>query len=151
METITDFLKITIPQKVSESISEILHTSAQVGDLTIKLQTFETEYHVMHELMATFHMKQQSTTLDMETMNELLRKQNRDLIEQLAVCRGAILRLDKTIEACHLRIDEQQQRIERYLLFAIIYTSVLLHWSVLCMYSVHLDIVHSILFIIILF
>ena len=60
-------------------------------------------------------MEQQSSTLDMETMNELLRKQNRDLIEQLAVCRGAILRLDKTIEACLLRIDEQQHRIERYI------------------------------------
>ena len=138
METITDFLKITIPQKVSESISEILHTSAQVGDLTIKLQTFETEYHVMHELMATFHMKQQSTTLDMETMNELLRKQNRDLIEQLAVCRGAILRLDKTIEACHLRIDEQQQRIERYVTSSYNIHVRLLHWSVLYVYSIHL-------------
>lgn len=112
MEPITDFVKVTIPQRVTECVSEILHTSTQINGLSIKLQTFETEYHVMHELMATFHMKQ-SSGVDMETMNELLRKQNKDLIEQLAVCRGAIIRLDKVLENCNIRIDEQQQRIER--------------------------------------
>ena len=115
METITNFLKITIPEKVTDSISEILHTSTQIIGLAVKLNTFETEYHVMHELMATFHMKQ-SSSIDMETMNELLRKQNKDLIEQLAVCRGAIMRLERAIELCNTRIDEQQQKIQRLVL-----------------------------------
>lgn len=115
MEPITDFLKVTIPQRVTESVSEILHTSTQMTALTIKLQTFETEYHVMHELMATFHMKHSSNGSggDVETMNEMLKKQNKDLIEQLAVCRGAILRLEKLLENCNTRIDEQQKRIEK--------------------------------------
>lgn len=120
MESITDFIKVSVPQRVGESVSEILHTAIQVNsdNLSTKLQTFQTEYHVMHELMATFHMKESSGgatgSNDTERMNELLKKQNKDLIEQIAVCRGAIMRLESKIQSLYTIIEEQGKRIERY-------------------------------------
>lgn len=59
---------------------------------SVTLLTFESDYHLI---------------------NKKIQKQNRDLIEQLSVCRGAILRLENAIELCHVRIDEHQLRIER--------------------------------------
>ena len=114
MESITDFIKVSIPHRVEDSISEILHTAVQIPaqSLTVKLQTFETEYHVMHEIMATFHMKESSSSIS--DTNELLRKQNKDLIEQLAVCRGAILRLESIVTSLNERVEEQEKRLEKY-------------------------------------
>ncbi|XP_019854945.1 PREDICTED: TBC1 domain family member 1-like isoform X2 [Amphimedon queenslandica] len=113
MESITDFIKVSIPHSVEDSVSEILHTAVQIPaqSLAIKLQTFETEYHVMHEIMATFHMKESSSSVS--DTNELLRKQNKDLIEQLAVCRGAILRLESMVTSLNERVEEQEKRIEK--------------------------------------
>ena len=115
METITDFLKNTIPLRVADHSSEILHTASQLGDLSSKLKTFETEYLVMHELMSTFHMEKKVVLSDTEAVNELLRKQNKDLIEQVVMCRGAIMRLEATIEMMQKALSEQETRMERYM------------------------------------
>ena len=114
METITDYIKTHIPLHVMESSSEILHTATQLGDFSTKLQTFETEYHVMHELMATFHKEKRSGFIDVESENELLRKQNKELIEQVVVCRGAILRLEKAVQVLEENFSKQQKRMDRY-------------------------------------
>lgn len=113
MESITDFIKVSIPHSVEDSVSEILHTAVQIQaqSLSIKLQTFETEYHVMHEIMATFHMKESSSSVS--DTNDLLRKQNKDLIEQLAVCRGALMRLESIVTSLNERVEEQEKRIEK--------------------------------------
>ena len=114
METITDYIKTHIPLHVMESSSEILHTATQLGELSTRLQTFETEYHVMHELMATFHKEKRSGFIDVESENELLRKQNKELIEQVVVCRGAILRLEKAVQVLEENFSKQQKRMDRY-------------------------------------
>ena len=121
METITDFLKNTIPERVINDSSEILHSATQLGDLSAKLKTFETEYHVMHDLMSTFHLEKKVAISDTEAMNDVLRKQNKDLIEQVVMCRGAIMRLESNVNILQqaysdqqLIIADQQQRLNRY-------------------------------------
>ena len=112
METITNFVKTVIPNVVHEGMAEIIHTAIQLGDLDIKLQTYETEYQVMHELNQVF----QPTVVasNFETMNEVLRKQNKDMIEQLAVCRGAVIRLENTVNILMERLEQQDLKISRY-------------------------------------
>ncbi len=111
METITDFLKTTIPLRVTNDSAEILHSAMQLGDLSSKLKIFETEYLVMHELMSTFHMEKKVALSDTEAMNTLLRRQNKDLIEQVVLCRGAIMRLESTVSQLQTAFTEQQQQL----------------------------------------
>ena len=114
MESICDYLKQSVPESVSrgETMVEIFHLAYDYGDIKTKLQTFETEYQVMHELHASFHRGSQ-TVSDLESMNDLLRKQNKDLIEQLAVCRGAIVTLECTVGSLQKAVEEQQRRLDR--------------------------------------
>lgn len=111
METITSFLKSEIPERVSHDSSEILHSASQIGDLSSKLKTFETEYLVMHELMSTFHMEKKVAMSDTEATNDLLRKQNKDLIEQVVMCRGAIMRLESAVTMLQNTCTSQQQQL----------------------------------------
>ena len=89
-------------------MAEIIHTAIQLGDLNIKLQIYETEYQVMHELNQVF---QPTVANDFETMNEVLRKQNKDMVEQLAVCRGAVIRLENTVNILMERVEQQELKI----------------------------------------
>ena len=111
METITEFLKTAIPSRVTNDSSEILHSATQLGDLSSKLKTFETEYLVMHELMSTFHLEKKVAISDTEAMNDLLRKQNKDLIEQVVYCRGAIMRLESSLDALQQAYTDQQKQL----------------------------------------
>ena len=111
METITEFLKATIPLRVTDDSAEILHSATQLSDLSSKLKTFETEYLVMHELMSTFHMEKKVALSDTEAMNTLLRRQNKDLIEQVVLCRGAIMRLESTVGQLQTAFTEQQNQL----------------------------------------
>lgn len=44
--------------------------------------------------------------------NKNIMSQNKELIKELAIFRGAVVRLENTIELCHIRIDELQLKIE---------------------------------------
>lgn len=98
MELICNFLKNSIPIFLNEQsvMMEIFLSVAQYGNIHTKLETYETEFYVMHEMKASSHHA--------ESMNELF-------IEQLAMCRGAIVALENTVSSLHKIIEEQQQRL----------------------------------------
>ena len=79
-------------------------------ELGSKLQSFETEYEVMDELRATFEVHQDIT--DIESMNETLKKQNKELIEHLAICHGSIKSLESMVQGLQHELKAQTQRIE---------------------------------------
>ena len=95
-------------------MAEVFHSAYHYGDIKTKLQTYETEYQVMHELHASFHHGSQAVS-DLESMTDLLRKQNKDLIEQVAVCRGAIVALENVVGSLQKMVEEQQHRLDRYM------------------------------------
>ena len=83
-------------------------------DLGNKLETFETEYDVIEDLTARFNMD--GAILDLDTMQETLRKQNKELIEQLAICHTSIRKLETTVSGLVSVINGQEQRLRRYVL-----------------------------------
>ena len=87
-------------------------TDALQLDLGNKLQTFETEFQLIAELTESFQVGLE--TPDLDSMNGMLKKQSRELIEQLAICRGSIQNLESTIQSLKEQVSSQQQRIERY-------------------------------------
>ena len=80
-------------------------------DLGNKLQTFEAEYFVLEELTASFSVE--AEVQDLKMLNESFRSYNKELIEQLALCRGMIGNLESTVAALQDTVREQQRRIDR--------------------------------------
>ena len=114
MELICDYLKVSLPASVKSgsTMAELLHSAYQYPDISIKLESFETEYQVMHEMNAS--MKQETeVALDLESMNKLLKKNNNDLIEQLTTCRCDIASLTSEVSTLQKIVGEQQIRLER--------------------------------------
>lgn len=110
MESTSDYLKNNLPLVVEDKITTIVTNALQM-DLRSKLQTFETEYQVMDELSSAFRLDIKVETL--ESVNEVLKKQNKELIEQLAICRGSIRNLETTVLAMQQELEAQRERIER--------------------------------------
>ena len=114
MELICEYLKMSLPASVksASTMAEILHSAYQYPDISMKLESFETEYQVMHEMNAS--MKQGTdVVLDLESMNELFKKNNNNLIEQLTVCRCEVASLTSEVSTLRKIIEDQQLRLER--------------------------------------
>ncbi len=111
MEAITHYLKEQLPAHVLDNMPTIFSDALRV-DLGSKLQAFETEYQIMAELTASFQIDME-TPPSLESLNNLLKKQNRELIEQLAICRGSIRGLESTVSSLQAEVDEQRDRIQR--------------------------------------
>ena len=114
MEFIADYLKTSLPRSVSTptTMSEIMHSAYQYPEIATKLQTFETEYLVINEMRTSMTHDTQEV-LDLESMNDLLKKNNNELIEQVAFCRAEIVLLNNTVAALQKMLLEQQYRLER--------------------------------------
>lgn len=110
MESILNFLKVTMPSLAAKDI-QVIFKRALEYNLGNKLETFETEYDVIEDLTASFNMD--GVITDMETMQDTLRKQNKELIEQLAICHTSIRKLEATVTSLLATINAQDQRIQR--------------------------------------
>lgn len=94
-------------------MSTILENALKI-DLGNRLQSFETEFWVMEELRASFPVDLDAP--DLESMNEALRKQNRALIEQLAIAHGAIRNLEDAVQELQQKFEAQllSSKLDRY-------------------------------------
>ena len=110
MEAISHFLKERLPELVRNDSAQIF-SKVVTCDMEEKLGSYETEYIVINELTACFK------TEPGVDASEALRKQNKELIEQLAVCHTAIKRLEGTLTTVAKEMEAQRERIERYILF----------------------------------
>ena len=81
-------------------------------DLGDRLQTFETEYQIMAELTASFQVDREAPPT-LEGLNDILKKQNRELIEQLAICRGSIRGLEATVQSLKTELDDLHEQVVR--------------------------------------
>ena len=111
MESTSNYLKNHVPMEIMDNMQTIITDALQL-DLGNKLQTFETEFQLIAELTESFQVGLE--TPDLDSMNGMLKKQSRELIEQLAICRGSIQNLESTIQSLKEQVSSQQQRIERY-------------------------------------
>ncbi len=111
MEAICGYLKDTLPATILDNMTTIFSEALQMG-LGFKLEAFETEYQMMAELTANLQIDP-GTPPSLEGMNDLLKKQNRMLIEQLAICRGSIRGLEATVSALQAEVDEHKEKIHR--------------------------------------
>jgi len=83
MEDTVDYIKNDIPAKAMENVQEIVEAVLTCDvNVSLKLQHYEVEYCVMHELMSA------------GPADESLRKQNQDLIEHVAECKGSIAKME---------------------------------------------------------
>ena len=110
MESISEFLKEGMPQLVLHHMTTILDDAHHM-DLEAKLQNFETEYFVLEELTSSFSIE--SDPQDLKSMNESFKSHNKELIEQLAFCRGVISNLEGLVVSLQETVGEQQRRIDR--------------------------------------
>ena len=110
MESTSNYLKNHVPMKIMDNMQTIITEALQL-DLGNKLQTFETEFQLIAELTES---QVGLETPDLDSMNGMLQKKSRELIEQLAICRGSIQNLESTIQSLKEQVSSQQQRIERY-------------------------------------
>ena len=111
METISEFLKDQLPQLVLDNMATILEEALKM-ELGNKLQIYETEYYLMEELTSSFHIDEEAQ--DLKSLNACIRRQNRELIEQLAFHRGLICQLASTVETLQDRLKEQQIKLEKW-------------------------------------
>ena len=110
MESISEFLKEGMPQLVLNHVTTILEDAHHM-DLESKLQNFEMEYFVLEELTTSFSVE--SDAQDLKSLNESYRSHNKELIDQLAFCRGVISNLQSDVANLQETVREQQRRIER--------------------------------------
>ena len=87
-------------------MSDILEHALKL-DFGNRLQVFETEYRVMEGLTASFPVELDAP--DVEALNQVLMKQNRALIEQLAICHGAIHSLTDTVLKLQQKVEAQAE------------------------------------------
>ena len=76
----------------------------------MKLKGFEAEYHVLHNLKLSSSPRKEPGCLE-ETVEEV-RKQNSELIEQVAACRGAVTRLEAQLQSQLEREARKDRLIE---------------------------------------
>ena len=111
MESISEFLKESMPQLVLHHMTTILEDAHHMN-LETKLQNFETEYFVLEELTTSFSVE--SDTQDLKSLNESYKSHSKELIEQLMYCRGMISNLEGLVVSVQETVREQQNRIERW-------------------------------------
>lgn len=86
MEDTVDYIKNDIPAKALDNVQEIIDAVLTCDvNVSLKLQHYEVEYRVMHELAAA------------GPADESLRKQNQELIEHVAECKGSIAKMEAEI------------------------------------------------------
>lgn len=113
MEPTCIYLKNKLPEEILTNMSTILENALKI-DLGNRLQSFETEFWVMEELSSSFPVDLDAP--DLESMNEALRKQNRALIEQLAIAHGAIRNLEDAVQELQQKFEAQllSSKLDRY-------------------------------------
>ena len=86
MEDTVDYIKNNIPAKALDNVQEIIDAVLTCDvNVSLKLQHYEVEYRVLHELVAA------------GPADESLRKQNQELIEHVAECKGSIAKMGAEI------------------------------------------------------
>lgn len=128
MEVISEFLKDEMPQLVLDNMLTILGEALRM-DLGNELLSYETEYFVLEELTESLQLDTDAE--DLKSLNESLKSFNKELIDQLALCRGLINNLESKVASLEERLKERDQRIER-LVCCGMYMYVCMY---VCMYS----------------
>ena len=108
MESTCNYLKTNIPEESLQNVDTILETASRI-DFGNRLETFESEYHVMAEL--NFCFKSDLVIDDFTSVADVLKKQNVALIEQLAICHTHNSRLEGILEFMQVQMETQNQRI----------------------------------------
>jgi len=115
MESICNYIKTKIPAQM-ESLDEqtaILKQAMDLPDIQARLRLFETEYEVLHELHNRLETDELHIT-ELEDVREQMSRTNKLMVEQLAICHGAISTLQQKVEDMSVQLQLQQQTIARY-------------------------------------
>ena len=111
MESISEYIKVVIPDTALEHLPYILSYSLKAPpNFCAKLKGFEAEYHVLHNLKLSSSPRKEPRCLE-EAVEEV-RKQNNALIEQVAACQGAVTRLEAQLQGQLEREARKDKLIE---------------------------------------
>ena len=99
---------VTCPTHPEQLPYILSYTLKAPPDFCLKLKGFEAEYHVLHNLKLSSSPRKEPGCLE-ETVEEV-RKQNSELIEQVAACRGAVTRLEAQLQS-QLEREAQKDRL----------------------------------------
>ena len=114
METICNYIKSKIPAHMesSEEQTVILKQAMDMPDLQPRLRLFEAEYEVLHELHNRL-ITDELHISELEDVREQMNRTNRLMVEQLAICHGAISSLQQTVKETSMQLQLQQNTIAR--------------------------------------
>ncbi|KAM7394228.1 hypothetical protein PAMP_021041 [Pampus punctatissimus] len=100
LESIVDFIKTTLPNLGLVQMEKTINQVCEM-DVSKQLQAYEVEYHVLQDELLdtppTFNQHQRAAQL--ERINQSLRQQNLDLLEELQVSHARVCSLESRVEA----------------------------------------------------
>ncbi|XP_037620283.1 TBC1 domain family member 1 isoform X1 [Sebastes umbrosus] len=99
LESIVDFIKTTLPNLGLVQMEKTINQVCQM-DMSKQLQAYEVEYHVLQDelLDAPLSLNQQQRAAQLERINQSLRQQNLDLLEELQVSHARVCNLEGRVE-----------------------------------------------------
>uniref|UniRef100_A0A8C5T8E4 TBC1 domain family member 4 n=1 Tax=Malurus cyaneus samueli TaxID=2593467 RepID=A0A8C5T8E4_9PASS len=112
-ENIVDFLKTTIPDMTKPQMEKII-TQVFEMDISKQLHAYEVEYHVLQdELQENVSPCDEGEPLEkLERANNLLKRQNMDLLEKLQVAHAKIQSLEASLETVLTRENKMKTVIQ---------------------------------------
>lgn len=108
------FSQLDLSEHPPFMLTRIIQDAFQVPNLELHLAAFETEYHVMQELYATFGPDWKS--LSNVKKNEALLEQNEELIKHVGLLHGAIIKLDRITAHLINQLENQKAKLDRFVL-----------------------------------
>ncbi len=92
--------------------TEILSQAMAMPDLKEKLRLFEAEYELLHELHNRL-VADEVHIMELDDVKEQMTRTNKLMVEQLAICHGAIYSLQQQVKKLSLQVDQQQETIAK--------------------------------------
>ena len=111
MESISEYFKTAIPESSLDHlpyiVTKVLKAPPEFG---LKLKALEGEYSALHDMKLASFSSVKPANLEEEL--QIVKKQNSQLIEQVAVCRGTLCRVEAQLKAQEERETRKDAIIE---------------------------------------
>ncbi|XP_074486250.1 TBC1 domain family member 1 isoform X4 [Sebastes fasciatus] len=112
LESIVDFIKTTLPNLGLVQMEKTINQVCQM-DMSKQLQAYEVEYHVLQDelLDAPLSLNQQQRAAQLERINQSLRQQNLDLLDELQVSHARVCSLEGRVEVLGQSEDQLREHV----------------------------------------
>ena len=114
MESICHYIKTRLPAHMEDTGEQtaILKQAMAMPDLLGRLRLFEAEYELLNELHSRLTADEVHLA-ELEDVREQMDRTNKTMVEQLAICHGAISSLQQQVQSLTEQLSKQQGTIAR--------------------------------------